>query len=407
MFGHFMDQIKYAVLGAGPSGLSVANALLAMGEESVVVLEKESEPGGLCRSAEVDGGAIDIGGGHFLDESKPEVLDFLFRFLPRSEWNRFDRVAKIRIRGQEIDHPLEGNLWQLPVEDQIDFLESIVATGSVIGTPMPERFSEWVEWKLGKKIAGEYMNPYNRKIWSMDLDELGTYWLYKLPNVSFRDVLESCLRQKSCGALPAHGTFLYPKQGGYGEVWRRMGAALGDRLRCNTPLRQIDTAARVLNGSIQYQVLINTIPWPCWTEATTLPAEVTAAVELLQSCSIRVEYHPESAGSKAHWIYEPDERLPHHRLLLRENFLPGARGYWTEANRKRVSGESANWHHDNLYAYPVNTLRKPEAVRVITQWAVRNHVRPVGRWGKWEHMNSDIAVAEGLAVARELQTIHE
>jgi len=33
-------------------------------------------------------------------------------------------VAKIRLHNQEIDHPLEANLWQFPVDVQIKYLES-------------------------------------------------------------------------------------------------------------------------------------------------------------------------------------------------------------------------------------------------------------------------------------------
>ena len=57
--------------------------------------------------------------------------------------------------------------------------------GCVRGEQMPESFAAWIQWKLGDRIAQEYMLPYNRKIWSMDPDQLGTYWLHKLPNVSF------------------------------------------------------------------------------------------------------------------------------------------------------------------------------------------------------------------------------
>jgi hypothetical protein len=60
--------------------------------------------------------------------------------MPREEWQLFDRIAKARIRGVEVDHPLEGNLWQLPAGDQLDFLESIARAGSVQGTPEPDRF---------------------------------------------------------------------------------------------------------------------------------------------------------------------------------------------------------------------------------------------------------------------------
>ena len=124
-----MEHFKYVILGAGPSGLSFAHTLRLLGEESFVVIDKESVAGGLCRSAIVDGKPLDIGGGHFLDVKRKDVLELLFRFMPREEWQEHRRVSKIRIRGVEIDHPLEGNLWQLPIADQMDFLESIAKGG--------------------------------------------------------------------------------------------------------------------------------------------------------------------------------------------------------------------------------------------------------------------------------------
>ena len=57
--------MKYLILGAGPAGLSVAAKLKQYGEKSFLVLEKEQEAGGLCRSTTVDNAPFDIGGGHF------------------------------------------------------------------------------------------------------------------------------------------------------------------------------------------------------------------------------------------------------------------------------------------------------------------------------------------------------
>ena len=75
-------KTKYLILGAGPAGLTFANRLKELGEEKYIVLEKESEAGGLCRSAFVDGAPLDIGGGHFLDVRRPKINEFLFRFMP-------------------------------------------------------------------------------------------------------------------------------------------------------------------------------------------------------------------------------------------------------------------------------------------------------------------------------------
>ena len=47
-------MMKYAVIGAGVSGLSMAGMLLKKGHE-VVVYERDSRPGGLIKCTEVQG----------------------------------------------------------------------------------------------------------------------------------------------------------------------------------------------------------------------------------------------------------------------------------------------------------------------------------------------------------------
>lgn len=398
-----MIRKKFIILGAGPSGLTTAHALLNLGYtfDDFIMLEKESMAGGLCRSQIVDGAPLDIGGGHFLDIKQKQVLDFLFKFMPEQEWNRHERVSKIRIRDTEIDHPLEGNLWQFPAEIQADYLESIARAGSVRGEPIPESFASWITWKLGDVIAEEYMLPYNRKIWSMDPNDLGIYWLYKLPSVSFRETLLSCLNKKPMGALPAHGQFLYPKKHGYGEVWRRMGEALGDSLVTNCPVEHVDLNSRTVNNQWQGDTIISTIPWTSWPNFCSVPEDILSDLEKLQNASIDIDYHETTLESSAHWTYEPDESLAHHRLLLRSNFAPGSRGYWTETNSKR-SHETGGIRFHNEFAYPINTIDKPKSVEKVIQWGRSYNIIGLGRWGRWEHMNSDIAVSEALQFALEL-----
>ena len=398
-----MKTVRFLILGGGPSGLTLAHALIDVGipADQVLVLEKETVAGGLCRSELVDGAPLDIGGGHFLDVRRKEVLDFLFRFLPEHEWAAHDRISKIRLRGLEIDYPLESNLWQLPKDAQVDYLESIARAGCVSGAPAPTAFGNWITWKLGERIAQEYMLPYNQKIWSTDLDSLGTYWLYKLPDVSFRDTLRSCLEGRPQGTMPAHARFLYPRRHGYGEVWKRMGAALGDRLVTGCPVESVDLASRTVNGRWKAETIISTIPWTIWPGLCRMPQDTVRALSRLRSVAIDVDYCPDSLDSPSHWIYEPDESVPYHRRLLRANFAEGSRGYWTETNAVR-SGPRTGWRHRNEFAYPLNTRDKPEAVNDILRWAAGHGIIGVGRWGRWEHMNSDVAVAESLDVARRL-----
>jgi len=399
------NKFKYIILGGGPSGLSVAHGLIDNGcdPSDLLILEKESEVGGLCRSREIDGSPLDCGGGHFLDIKKQNVLDLIFRFLPEKDWNRFDRVSKIRLRGQEVDHPLEANLWQLDIDSQLDYLESIALAGSVKEEPMPESFSEYIRWKLGNRIADEYMIPYNEKIWSIGLNELGTYWLYKLPNVSFRETLQSCIESHAKGSLPAHGIFLYPKEYGYGEVWRRMGEALKASLVTSCSIDSINLETMTINGMWKADKIISTIPWAAWSNFCALDDDIKDAIKELKYASIDVEYHANDINSDAHWIYEPDKKIPYHRILARSNFCTNSRGYWTETNSARTESKpSGPGFFHNEFAYPINTLKKPALIEKIDMWAKSHNVIPLGRWGRWEHMNSDIAVSEALTLAEKL-----
>lgn len=221
-----MTKVKYLILGAGPSGLTFTNMLRKRGETSFLVIEKEDTVGGLCRSVVVDGAPFDIGGGHFLDVRRPEVTSFLFDFMPEEEWNIFERDSRIEltIDGEqyEVNHPLEANIWQLPKDIQDCYLESIKMAGCNNDAAKPERFISWITWKLGSKIANDYMIPYNTKMFADELDELGTYWLEKLPSVDYEDTLRSCKEHKAYGSQPGHASFYYPKSmdmANYGFVW--------------------------------------------------------------------------------------------------------------------------------------------------------------------------------------------
>ena len=53
--------------------------------------------------------------------------------------------------------------------------------------------------------------------------------------------------------------------------------------------------------------------------------------------------------------------LPYHRILVRQNFVPKSRGYWTETNKERIDGseiDKNSFSYMNEYAYPLNTIEK-------------------------------------------------
>lgn len=398
--------MKYLILGAGPAGLTFANMLLQRGEDNFLVLEREKIAGGLCRSTNVDGSPFDIGGGHFLDVRRPQVNEFLFQFMPQYEWNLFTRNTKLVVNGNVIGQPIEANIWQLKIEDQVEYLKSIATAGCNTGKEIPKKFIDWIYWKLGNKIAEDYMIPYNQKIYGKELDDLGTYWLEKLPNVSFEETLLSCLTKKPYGIVPGHAKFYYPKKYGYGEIWLRMSEALGNHILFEQEVNKIDFISKkittVEGDCFSADHIITTIPWMEFNEIVGMPDDIYKSIQRLKFSSIQTEYCPESLNTDAHWIYLPDLCLPYHRILVRHNFCQNSRGYWTETNSDRVVNDKCNMHftHMNRYAYPLNTIEKPTIMQKLLEWGAERGVYGLGRWGEHEHYNSDVTVERAMKLAK-------
>ena len=392
------ESSEFLILGAGPAGLTLANKLLEKGVFDFLVLEKEEAAGGLCRSVEVDGAPFDVGGGHFLDVRNQKVNDFLFQFMPENEWNLYIRDSRIQLNNVMLSHPIEANIWQLELGEQVEYLKSIALAGCNLGLPMPEEFVDWIYWKLGRKIAEEYMLPYNQKMFGAELNQLGTYWLAKLPNVSFEETLLSCLSHKAYGKQPGHAKFYYPREFGYGELWLRMAQNLGQNIQYNKQVESIDfidNVVRTSDGS-KYcaKKIITTIPWMEFQETSGMPDEIRISIQALKYSSIQTEYYPGRLDTQAHWIYYPSLRIPHHRILVRHNISTNGKGYWTETNGERIGMERVGngFRYMNRYAYPLNTVGKPKIMNRLLRWSEKHNVYGLGRWGEHQHYNSDVTV---------------
>lgn len=402
-----MEHVKYLILGAGPAGLSFGRSLKDKGENSFLILEKDMTAGGLCRSTDVDGSPFDIGGGHFLDVKRPEVNAFLFRFMPREEWKLFERDSRIQINGMTIGHPFEANIWQLDIDSQVKYLSSIARAGCNREEVMPEKFVDWIKWKLGDKIAEDYMIPYNRKMFADELNELGTYWLEKLPKVSFEETLLSCLARKPYGKQPGHASFYYPEKYGYGEVWRRLAESMASHILYKMAVSGIDIENRIVTtlsgNSFKADAIITTIPWREFRNISGMPKELADSVKLLKHSAVETRYIPENLETKAQWIYIPSPEVPYHRILVRHNFCAGSKGYWLETRKEKTgSYKDDNYHYLNEYAYPLNTIEKPKIMSELLAFCRLRQVYGLGRWGEHSHYNSDVVVELAMKLSEEI-----
>ena len=88
-----MDKnVDYLIIGGGPSGLSLANKL----KGKTLILEKENEVGGLCRSIEIDEGVFDIGG-HSFHTPHPEVNELVSNILEDGIFKQKERLGFLQM----------------------------------------------------------------------------------------------------------------------------------------------------------------------------------------------------------------------------------------------------------------------------------------------------------------------
>lgn len=290
----------------------------------------------------------------------------------------------------------------------VDYLESIAKAGCNGGAPMPKKFVDWIRWKLGDKIAEDYMIPYNQKMFGENLDELGTYWLEKLPSVSFRETLLSCLTRKAHGKQPAHAEFYYPKKFGYGEVWLRMEQSISKHIEYGKKISAIDFDAKTVTtadgGKYTAEKIITTVPWREFAALNGMPADLARDVQKLKHTAVQVKYFPENLAAQAQWTYFANPALSYHRIIYQHNFNAAWRGYWTETQAQRVQGalQDGKTTFLNDYAYPLNTIDKPAIMRKLLAWCRERNVYGLGRWGEHQHYNSDVTEELALSLAEKI-----
>jgi protoporphyrinogen oxidase len=401
-------HFDYLIIGAGVSGVACARLLQLSGVHRIGILEAFDEPGGLCRTKRIGDHVLDIGGGHFLCTRYPEVYDFIFQHIPKSEFNYFERVSRISIDGVEVDYPLESNIWQLPREQCAEYLISVVQNGEARKLPAPTDFEGWIRWKLGDLVATRYMLPYNRKIWGVEPSEMDIDWLHKIPRLDLREIVMSCLnRQSDRQKMPSHAGFFYPKAGGFQQVFDAILRPVANLVETRNPVSIIEKipGGLLVNGKYKAKVVINTAPWKSISNSPIFDNPARQAIMALQHNGLVVSLHEQDYSTDAHWAYIPSEKVTQHRNFFIHNFAPHSAnsGVYRETNPKRWSGGSGEiFKHSNECAYPIPIRGWATAIR-----AVLNHCEPLGlfglgRWGQWQYFNSDVCIKEAMQLCQRL-----
>ncbi len=284
--------MKFGILGAGLSGLSLAYFLQNCQEAATIdILEKENEPGGLCRSFPFGNIHYDVGP-HIIFSKDAEVLDMMLALLG-DNIHKLRRSNKVWHDGRFVKYPFENELSALSDRDKEYCLNGFLNNPYV--DYAPQNMLQFFLATFGEGITNLYLRPYNEKIWKFDPAFMDTQMVERIPKPPAEDIIKSAQGTATEGYVhQLH--FSYPKRGGIGSLVQ----AILDRLGKKTVVRTGQEVNRISRAGAQWSVrcadggerrydrLVSTIPLTKLAPALEpdAPAEVVQAAALLRFNSI-------------------------------------------------------------------------------------------------------------------------
>ena len=307
--------VKNLIIGAGISGLFFAHSA----KEDFLILEKEPEVGGYCRTVRKKDYIWDYAG-HFY-HFKTDYFKNLFReCMPESETVSKTKCTKIFYKHKLIDYPFQTNIHQLEKDEFIDCLYDLF-----FKTEKEDyaSFLDMLYGKFGKAITEKFLRPYNEKLYAVDLttldrDAMGRFFPYA-------DLTQIIRNMKTEENSSYNNTFLYPKNGAIAFVEKVYRMLDEKRVLLNTEVTALDREAKTVttaDGTVyEYENLINTMPLNRFFELTGDRA-LADSLSYNKVLVFNLGFDKKSkAFTEEHWLYFPEKEYNFYRVGFYDNIL--------------------------------------------------------------------------------------
>ncbi|WP_428054095.1 protoporphyrinogen/coproporphyrinogen oxidase [Candidatus Avelusimicrobium stercoris] len=421
-------HVKTLILGAGLTGLSTAYHLEKAGQTDYLLAEKESTPGGLCKSQVINGCTFDFSG-HLLHLHTKQGKQ-LVKSLLGANLRRLKRRAWIYTGSARVPFPFQANLFALPEAERQQCVNGLLACAQTPKTA-PKNFKEWCLNAFGPGVYQVFMRPYNTKLWGRDPQEMTCDWCGSfVPTPTVDEVLKSAVKPptKSYGY---NAYFYYPARGGCGALTDALTRSI-THLSLNTPVTRVDLTrktAQCKGKTISFDYLVNTLPLPELLRLTG-EAELAALADKLVHTQVAVyNFAIKRQVKPFSWIYFPDKQDPFYRIGLQSGFSPvnapkGVSAFYVELPGDyphTQAGEARIWkalaqkgiikESDDVlfsfwqslpYAYAVYDKFRASAVSQALKALAGRGCFCAGRYGKWEYSFMEKSLLEGLELAKKL-----
>lgn len=310
--------MKDIIIGAGITGLSFA---LFDKKNERLVLEKENEVGGYCRTIRKDGFVWDYSG-HFFHFRNPEIKEIVYSGLNEKDQVHVTKSTKIYYKGRLIDFPFQKNIHQLEKDEFIDciydlFMESKKQEQSY------DTFKQMLYSKLGKSIANKFLIPYNEKLYATDLDNLDAEAMGRFfPKADLYDIVSNF---KSADNGSYNGEFNYSRNGAvdYVNSIAKQAELTNDELHLTEEVLKIDLEEHIVHtnkSQYKYDRLISTLPFDILLKKAGL--DVLDNVYTYNKVFVfNLGFDSKGPNTKDHWIYFPQKDYIFYRVGFYDNIL--------------------------------------------------------------------------------------
>jgi len=430
-----MKKPKIVVLGAGPAGLGAAWRLRQLGHREYAVFEQSNHVGGLATSyVDPQGFTWDVGG-HVLHSHYP-YFDAVFNEVMEGEYFTHQRESWIWIYDRFVPYPFQNNIHRLPPAVMKECLDGLKALAHETHKP-PENFADWIRASFGKGIAKHFLLPYNRKVWAYPPEKMNYRWVGdRVAVVDVGRIETNIGLNRDDVSWGPNATFQFPKHGGTGEIWRRVGGRLADRITLEKKAVHVDAKKRVVHfsdGSHEgYDLLFSSMPLDTLARMLSDLDELADVTPLHHSTVTIVGIGmrgqvPENLQTKC-WMYFPEDKAPFFRATVFSNYSQfnapeGAWSLMTEtassrsvplpkgdieklvlqgARRTRLIPADAKiesvWTFRADYGYPTPTLGRDAILERTLPALAKRGIYSRGRFGAWKYevSNQDHTFMQGV-----------
>lgn len=310
-------KTKYLIIGAGISGLTFASYC----KENYLIIEKDSEVGGYCKTHYNKDYVWDYAG-HFFhfktDEFKKKFIDS----LDKNDFVTQDKKTFIYFDDKLIDFPFQTHIHELSKDKFIDCLYDLFNKEEKENY---DNFLDMLYGKFGKSITEMFLKPYNEKLYAVDLtkldkDAMGRFF----PYADIKSIIDN-MKQNKVNSY--NNTFMYPKKGAQVIIDVLMKDIDENKILLNSIIQSInleDKKVILTDGTeIYYEYLINSMPFDKFLKLTNNKDYIDFSNELTYNKVLvfNLGFNKKSKYNDHHWLYFPDKNINFYRVGFYDNIL--------------------------------------------------------------------------------------